>query len=120
MDWVVLFEPNDTTGMSKKQLEERISPRVELSIRLGKGFMGAAIPVLVENMSFQGHMRVKLQFISKFPHVKVVEACFMDKPYFDYVLKPLGGDTFGFDVNNVSFRERERERNRNHFLLYIH
>ncbi|CAO3598044.1 unnamed protein product [Absidia cylindrospora] len=101
MDWVVLFEPNDTTGMSKKQLKEQISPRVELSIRLGKGFMGAAIPVLVENMSFQGHLRVKLQFISKFPHVKMVEACFMDKPYFDYVLKPLGGDTFGFDVNNI-------------------
>ncbi|KAI8337582.1 C2 domain-containing protein [Chlamydoabsidia padenii] len=101
MDWVVTFEPNDTTGMTKQQLKERVSPRVELSIRLGKGMVGAAIPVLVENMTFSGHLRVKLQLISKFPHVKLVEACFMEKPDFGYVLKPLGGDTFGFDVNNI-------------------
>lgn len=105
MDWVVTFEPNDTTGMTKQQLKDRVGPRVELSIRLGKGMVGAAIPVLVENMSFRGHLRVKLQLISKFPHVKIIEACFMEKPYFDYVLKPLGGDTFGFDVNNVSNKE---------------
>ncbi|KAI8061632.1 hypothetical protein BC940DRAFT_279508 [Gongronella butleri] len=101
MDWIVSFEPNDTTRMTQKQLSERVSPRVQLQIRLGKGFVGAALPVLVEDMSFHGHMRVKMQFISKFPHVKIVEACFMEKPEFDYVLKPLGGDTFGFDVNNI-------------------
>jgi len=26
----------------------------------------------------------------------------MEKPDFDYVLKPVGGETFGFDINNVS------------------
>ncbi|ORX52810.1 hypothetical protein DM01DRAFT_1336589 [Hesseltinella vesiculosa] len=101
MDWIVSFEPNDTIGMTKKELEDQVSPKVQLQIRLGKGFVGAAFPVLVENMSFHGHLRIKIQFISKFPHIKIVEACFMEKPEFDYVLKPLGGDTIGFDVNKI-------------------
>ncbi|CAO3634755.1 unnamed protein product [Cunninghamella echinulata] len=101
MDWLVTFEPSDTIGMTKKELQERKSPRVELSIRLGKGFVGAAIPVLVEHMSFSGHLRVKLEFISRYPYIRLVEACFMKNPEFDYVLKPIGGDAFGFDVNNL-------------------
>lgn len=101
MDWAVSFTPNDTYGMTQTQLNSQISPKVVLNIRLGKGFVGTAFPVLVEDMSFQGRMRIKLQFISKMPHIKIVEACFMEKPKFDYVLKPLGGETFGFDVNNV-------------------
>lgn len=102
MDWDVSFVPNDTNGMTRDQIDRKVNPKVVLNIRLGKGFVGTALSVLVEDMSFKGRMRVKLQFISKMPHVKIVEACFMEKPQFDYVLKPLGGETFGFDVNNVS------------------
>lgn len=102
MDWSVAFRPNDLSDMTQKQLQNKVNPKVMLSIRLGKGMVGAGIPVLVEDMSFKGQMRVKLQFMSKFPHIKVVEACFMKKPLFDYVLKPIGGETFGFDVTNVS------------------
>ncbi|KAK4519727.1 casein kinase 2 regulatory subunit [Mucor velutinosus] len=101
MDWDVSFVPNDTNGMTRDQIDRKVSPKVVLNIRLGKGFVGTALSVLVEDMSFKGRMRVKLQFISKMPHVKIVEACFMEKPQFDYVLKPLGGETFGFDVNNI-------------------
>ncbi|KAI9469131.1 MAG: hypothetical protein EXX96DRAFT_492606 [Benjaminiella poitrasii] len=101
MDWDVSFVPNDTIGMTKEQLDRKINPKVVLNIRLGKGFVGTAFPVLVENMSFKGRMRVKIQFMSKMPHVKIVEFCFMEKPIFDYVLKPIGGETFGFDVNNI-------------------
>lgn len=88
--------------MSKTRIAKAVSPKVVLSIRLGKGMVGAGIPVLVEDMSFMGEMRVKLKFMSNFPHIKVVDACFMRKPKFDYVLKPIGGETFGFDVTNVS------------------
>lgn len=91
--------------MTKKQLERKVNPKVVLTIRLGKGMVGAGIPVLVEDMSFQGSMRVKLKFMSKFPHIKLVEACFLSKPKFDYVLKPIGGETFGIDVTNVSLLE---------------
>jgi Ca2+-dependent lipid-binding protein len=101
MDWTVSFKPNDTFGMSKTELDRKINPKVVLNIRLGKGFVGTAIPVLVENMSFKGRIRIKFQLMSKMPHVRLVEACFMEKPLFDYVLKPVGGETFGFDVNNV-------------------
>ncbi|KAI8643675.1 C2 domain-containing protein [Parasitella parasitica] len=101
MDWDVSFVPNDTMGMTKDQIDRKVSPKVVLNIRLGKGFVGTALSVLVEDMSFKGRMRVKIRFISKMPHVKIVEACFMEKPQFDYVLKPLGGETFGFDVNNI-------------------
>ncbi|KAI9313877.1 C2 domain-containing protein [Dichotomocladium elegans] len=101
MDWAVSFKPSDTSDMNRKQLEKKVNPKVILTIRLGKGMVGAGIPVLVENMSFQGLMRVKLKFMSKFPHVKMVEACFLQKPEFDYVLKPIGGETFGLDVTNI-------------------
>lgn len=102
MDWTVSFTPNDTVGMTREELERKVNPKIVLQIRLGKGFMGTAFPVLVEDMSFRGRMRIKLELMTQMPHVKVVEACFMEKPLFDYVLKPLGGETFGFDVNNVS------------------
>lgn len=32
----------------------------------------------------------------------MLEMSFMEEPVFDYVLKPLGGDTFGWDINSVS------------------
>ncbi|KAG1458225.1 hypothetical protein G6F55_005466 [Rhizopus delemar] len=101
MDWTVSFTPNDTVGMTREELERKVNPKIVLQIRLGKGFMGTAFPVLVEDMSFRGRMRIKLELMTQSPHIKVVEACFMEKPLFDYVLKPLGGETFGFDVNNI-------------------
>jgi Ca2+-dependent lipid-binding protein len=39
--------------------------------------------------------------MSNFPHVKTVEISFIEKPTFDYVLKPIGGETLGFDINNI-------------------
>lgn len=30
--------------------------------------------------------------------IEKVDVCFLEKPFFDFVLKPLGGDTFGFDI----------------------
>ncbi|GAA5802769.1 hypothetical protein HPULCUR_008244 [Helicostylum pulchrum] len=101
MDWAVSFTPDDCRGMTDTQVKAQVSPKVVLNIRLGKGFVGTAFPVLVEDMSFQGRLRIKIQFMSKMPHIRVVKACFLEKPVFDYVLKPLGGETFGFDVNNI-------------------
>ena len=39
--------------------------------------------------------------MTNFPHVKKVEMSFIEKPTFDYVLKPIGGETFGFDINSI-------------------
>ena len=40
---------------------------------------------------------MKLQI--EFPHIDRVEICFLGRPTFDYKCKPIGGDTFGFDIN---------------------
>jgi Ca2+-dependent lipid-binding protein len=39
--------------------------------------------------------------MAQFPHVKTLDLSFLERPDFDYVLKPIGGDTFGFDIGNV-------------------
>jgi Ca2+-dependent lipid-binding protein len=72
-----------------------------LSIRVGKGAVSKAIPILLEDMSFTGRMRIKIKLMTNFPHVQTIDMSFIEKPTFDYVLKPLGGDTFGFDINNI-------------------
>ncbi|KAL0077106.1 C2 domain-containing protein [Phycomyces blakesleeanus] len=101
MDWRVSFMPNDLTDLSAKELDSRVNPRVVMTARVGKGSLGAGFPILVEDMSFTGHMRVNIRFMSKFPYIKTIDACFLEKPEFDYVCKPLGGDSFGFDVNII-------------------
>ncbi|KAG8962436.1 hypothetical protein FRC03_004243 [Tulasnella sp. 419] len=102
MDWSVKFTPNDLTNNIKPEgVEARMNPKIVLSIRVGKGVASTTIPILLEDMSFEGHMRIKLKLMSNFPHVQVVEMSFIEKPIFDYVLKPLGGDTFGFDINTI-------------------
>ena len=62
----------------------------------------AALPILVEDMTFSGLLRVKIKLMTNFPHVQVVDLSFMEKPVIDYVLKPIGGETLGFDIANVS------------------
>ncbi|KAG2172009.1 hypothetical protein INT43_001486 [Umbelopsis isabellina] len=101
MEWKVSFTPTDLFDMTPREQQNKVNPKIILTIRVGKGFVGAGIPVLVEDISFRGYMRVKIKFMSKFPHAKRVELCFMEKPEFDYVLKPVGGETFGFDINNI-------------------
>ncbi|KAI9309463.1 C2 domain-containing protein [Cunninghamella echinulata] len=101
MDWKVSFTPNDLTDLSPKELDLKVNPRITINVRFGKRMVGAGFPCLVEDMTFNGHMRVKIKFISRFPFAKMVDACFLEKPAFDYVLKPLGSDSFGFDVNYI-------------------
>ena len=102
MDWGISFHPNDTSEMTEKQKKNKVNPKIHLAIRIGKGLATAALPVLVEDISFSGLMRVRLKLMSNFPHVQIVDISFLEKPVFDFVLKPLGGDTFGFDIANVS------------------
>ena len=47
-------------------------------------------------------MRVRLKLMANFPHVQILDITFMEKPIIDYVLKPVGGEHFGFDIANVS------------------
>ncbi|OCF41255.1 transmembrane protein [Kwoniella heveanensis CBS 569] len=101
MDWALSFTPNDLQDITPRQAAKRVNPKIVLTIRVGKGAVSKGIPILLEDMSFTGKMRIKLKLMTNFPHIQTVDMSFIEKPTFDYVLKPLGGDTFGFDINNI-------------------
>jgi len=101
MDWHFTFEPNDVANMTRAQLRKKVNPKIVLTIRVGKGFVGAGIPILLEDMAFTGKMKIRLKLMKNFPHVKTVDVSFLEPPKWDFVLKPIGGETFGFDIANI-------------------
>jgi Ca2+-dependent lipid-binding protein len=101
MDWAFSFIPNDVSDLTPRQAARKVNPKIVLNVRIGRGLATAAMPILLEDLSFSGLMRVKLKLISNFPHIQIVDLSFLEKPVFDYVLKPVGGDTFGFDIAHV-------------------
>jgi Ca2+-dependent lipid-binding protein len=101
MDWGFSFTPNDLSDLTHRQAASKTNPKIVLSIRVGKGPASASFPVLVEDTAFSGLLRIRLKLMTSFPHIQIVDASFLEKPFIDYVLKPIGGDTFGFDMMNV-------------------
>ncbi|MCJ1391843.1 hypothetical protein MMC18_004710 [Xylographa bjoerkii] len=101
MDWKFSFTPGDKMDMTARQLKEKLNPKVVLEIRLGIGLVSKALDVIVEDFAFSGNMRVKVKLQGPFPHIEKVDICFLDKPVIDYVCKPLGGETLGFDINFI-------------------
>ncbi|KAI5842793.1 C2 domain-containing protein [Tricharina praecox] len=98
MDWAFSFTPNDTDDLTSRQLKKKVNPKVVLEVRVGKGIISQGIPIVVEDMAFAGTMKVKIKLQLPFPHIEKVDICFMGPPKFDYALKPLGGETLGFDI----------------------
>ncbi|KAI1176202.1 C2 domain-containing protein [Nemania sp. FL0916] len=101
MDWKFSFTPNDTADMTSRQIKNKINPKVVLEIRIGKAMISKGLDVIVEDMAFSGIMRLKVKLQFPFPHIEKVEMCFLERPTIDYVCKPLGGETFGFDINFI-------------------
>jgi len=101
MDWKFSFTPNDHADMTSRQIKNRVNPKIVLEIRIGKAMISKALDVIVEDMAFSGLMRLKIKLQIPFPHVEKVEISFLERPTIDYVCKPLGGDTLGFDINFV-------------------
>lgn len=101
MDWKFSFNPNDTADMTARQIKNKINPKVVLEIRIGKAMISKGLDVIVEDMAFSGLMRLKIKLQIPFPHVEKIEMCFLERPTIDYVCKPLGGETFGFDINFI-------------------
>jgi len=102
MDWAVSFTPNDVSDMTPKEVGKKVNPKIALSVRVGKGLATTGMPILLEDLSFSGQLRVRMKLMTNFPHIQLVDLMFLEPPMFDYVLKPIGGDYFGFDVGNVS------------------
>ncbi|KAH7170581.1 C2 domain-containing protein [Dactylonectria macrodidyma] len=101
MDWKFSFTPNDTADMTARQVKNKINPKIVLEIRIGKAMISKGLDVIVEDMAFSGIMRLKIKLQIPFPHIDRVEMCFLERPTIDYVCKPLGGDSFGFDINFI-------------------
>ncbi|PON20466.1 hypothetical protein TGAM01_v210697 [Trichoderma gamsii] len=106
MDWKFSFTPNDTADMTTRQLKNKINPKVVLEIRVGKAMISKGLDVIVEDMAFSGIMRVNMKLQIPFPHIEKIEMCFLEKPTIDYVCKPLGGESFGFDINFIPGLEK--------------
>lgn len=101
MDWKFSFTPADTTDLTARQIKTKINPKIVLEIRIGKGLVSKGLDVIVEDMAFSGLMRLKFKLQLPFPHIEKVEMSFLERPTIDYVCKPLGGETFGFDINFI-------------------
>ena len=101
MDWKFSFTPTDTMDLTARQLKNKINPKVVLEIRIGKAMISKGLDVIVEDFAFSGLMRVKIKLQLPFPHVEKIDICFVGQPEIDYVCKPLGGDTLGFDINFI-------------------
>lgn len=101
MDWKFNFTPSDVLDLTVKQASQKVNPKIVLTVRIGKGFVGAGLPILLEDINFVGNIRIRMKLMSNFPHVQLVDISFMEPPKIDYVLKPIGGNTFGFDIGNI-------------------
>jgi Ca2+-dependent lipid-binding protein len=101
MDWKFSFTPNDTADMTARQIKNKVNPKVVLEIRVGKAMISKGLDVIVEDMAFSGLMQLKIKLQIPFPHIEKIEMSFLERPTIDYVCKPLGGDTFGFDINFI-------------------
>ncbi|KAL2010877.1 hypothetical protein VTN00DRAFT_3595 [Thermoascus crustaceus] len=101
MDWKFSFTPNDIMDLTARQIKDKINPKVVLEVRVGKGVVSKGLDVIVEDFAFSGLMRVKVKLQIPFPHIERVDVCFLGRPEIDYVCKPIGGETLGFDINFI-------------------
>ncbi|KAL3424867.1 C2 domain-containing protein [Phlyctema vagabunda] len=101
MDWKFSFTPKDHADMTSRQIKNKVNPKIVLEIRIGKAMISKGLDVIVEDMAFSGLMRVKIKLQIPFPHVEKIEISFLERPSIDYVCKPLGGETLGFDINFI-------------------
>ncbi|KAF8320471.1 tricalbin [Clavulina sp. PMI_390] len=101
MDWAISFTSTDLVDIPPSQAVTKTNSKIVLDIKIGKGPARIPFPILVENIEFTGEMRIKLKLMTNFPHVQTVDLSFMSKPNFNYALKPLGGETFGLDINSI-------------------
>jgi Ca2+-dependent lipid-binding protein len=92
MDWKISFTPNDTADLTVRQAANKVNPKIVLAIGIGRGPAVLTKDIVVEDIAFQGSMRVRLQLMNNFPHVKTIDLSFLQPPIIDFVLKPIGFD----------------------------
>ncbi|KZT58286.1 tricalbin [Calocera cornea HHB12733] len=101
MEWKLSFTPNDSSNTTLKKAADRVNPKIVFEITVGKSLAKITLPILLENFEFRVHVQIKLDLMTAPPHAKRLEISFMEKPFFDFELKPIGGETFGFDIGFI-------------------
>ncbi|EJT98006.1 tricalbin [Dacryopinax primogenitus] len=101
MEWKLSFTPNDASNTSLRKAADRVNPKIVFEITVGKSVAKVKLPILLENFEFRVHVQIKLDLMTTPPHAKRLEISFLEKPFFDFELKPIGGETFGFDIGFI-------------------
>ncbi|EGF99433.1 uncharacterized protein MELLADRAFT_112742 [Melampsora larici-populina 98AG31] len=87
---------NDILEMTAKDAAAKINFKIVLIIRFGKGLIGAAKDIIIENISFCGIIWILIKLMNSFPHLQLVDLYFLEVPEFYFVLI-----TVGFDLNTI-------------------
>jgi Ca2+-dependent lipid-binding protein len=93
MDWDLAFTPVDSDNWSKEEMLLKDIRNVEIVLLAKVGLV--PLQVMVKEFFLSGKMRVQLKFMTGYPHIKVVDIAFLQKPEVDFILKPLGA----MDIN---------------------
>ena len=88
MDWDLSFQPFDEDDASKR-LGTRKNSKIILTAKLGKSIASIPLPILLKEVGFRGLLRIHIKFSTIFPHIKLIEIGFLDKPKIDFILRPL-------------------------------
>lgn len=92
MDWKISFLPNDISNLTVREAADRINPKIVLAIKAGVGKLTLTKDIVVEDIAFEGLMRIRLKLMNNFPHIKSADFSFMQPPIIDYAAKPIGFD----------------------------
>lgn len=63
MDYAISFVPNDILDMTARAAAKKVNPKITISIRIGIGPAVVGKDIHVEDISFQGTMRIKLKLM---------------------------------------------------------
>ncbi|KAM0750754.1 tricalbin [Meredithblackwellia eburnea MCA 4105] len=92
MDYAISFIPNDILDLTTRQAQKKINPKITVSIKMGIAPAILTKDIHVEDISFQGVMRIRLKLMNLMPHVKIVDISFLQPPVIDFVPRPIGFD----------------------------
>ncbi|KAL8287656.1 hypothetical protein RQP46_003514 [Phenoliferia psychrophenolica] len=92
MDYAISFVPNDILDLTARAAAKKVNPKITIEIRIGIGPAVVGKDIHVEDISFQGTMRIKLKLMNNFPHVQLVDMSFIAPPVIDFVPRPIGFD----------------------------
>lgn len=94
MDWGVSFTPNSLADATVKQRKSRVNERVVVKAKL----FGLTIPILLEGLSFQVLVRVRVRMMGAFPHIQTVNVSLLEPPKYDFVAKLFSTALFNWEV----------------------